>query len=609
MNRLGKIIAPSAYSRREFVLGATALFSLPWGVRAAVGDPRNGPVELTGNRFDLAIGYQTVNFTGKERIATTVNGSLPAPTLRWREGERVILRVRNDLAHDSSIHWHGMILPANMDGVPGLSFAGIRPGSTHHYEFDVRQNGTYWFHSHSGFQEQTGLYGAIVIDAADPEPFAYDRDYVVMLSDWSDESPERIYRRLKANSEYYSQTERSVADLTREIRAKGIAATWQDRKMWNRMRMSDRDLSDVSGLTYTFLMNGVTPEPGWFGSFRPGEKIRLRIINGSAMTFFDFRIPGLKMTVVAADGQNVEPVTVDEFRIGVAETYDVIVEPLSDMAYTLFAQAIDRSGFARGTLAADPTLVGPVPALDSIPQLNHGDMGMSMAMMGHAGHDMSAMDHPATSAETVDHAAMGHAMPGGTPVHDAQTTSLGLAGNGSNAAVAHPDSEKGPQVTMQAQDPQFHLDDPGPGLRNNGRRVLVYRDLQNLYPTSDPRQPERELQLHLTGNMRRYMWSIDGIKYSESEPLQFRTGERLRITFVNDTMMYHPMHLHGMWSELETGDAARVPRKHTINVPPGGKVSYLVTADAPGQWAYHCHMLYHMPGMFRAVHVGDGETS
>jgi len=547
------------------------------------------PALLTGNRFDLTIGYQTVNFTGRERIATSVNNSVPAPVLRWREGDRITLRVSNALAHDSSIHWHGIILPTNMDGVPDLSFGGIRPGDTFEYAFDLKQSGTYWYHSHSGFQEQTGLYGAIIVDPLEPEPFTYDRDFVVLLSEWSDEDPEAIYRTLKVNPDYYSQTRRAVSDIRGEINAGGLAQTWRDRKMWNVMRMSDRDLSDVSGLTYTYLMNGVTPDRGWVGTFRKGERIRLRIINGSAMTFFDFRIPGLQMTVVAADGQNIEPVTVDEFRIGTAETYDVIVQPESDVPYSLFAQAIDRSGFARGTLTPDPSLTAPVPDFDPIPALSHGDMGMSMAAMGHG-----SMDHG-----SMDHAAMGHG----------QAPGLGRAGLGSQAEILHKDSEKGPQTAMQTEAPVTHLDDPGPGLRDNGRRVLVYRDLRSIAPTSDLREPSRELQLHLTGNMNRYMWSVDGIKFADAEPLRLVYGERVRITLVNDTMMYHPIHLHGMWSELETGEPEHIPRKHTINVAPGGKVSYLVTADAEGRWAYHCHLLFHMLGMFREVRVSRGSAS
>ena len=458
-----------------------------------------------------------------------------------------------------------------MDGVPGISdnFGGIKPGETFRYEFDVTQSGTYWYHSHSGFQEQTGAYGAIIIDPIEPLPYSYDREYVMVLSDWSDDKPEDIYATLKKMSHYYNGRERTVSDLWDEIQQNGLSATWNDRDMWNDMRMSDRDISDVTGMTYTFLMNGHTPASNWTGLFNKGERLLLRIINSSAMTFFDVRIPGLKMTVVASDGQYVEPVSVDEFRIGVAETYDVLIEPESDMAYTFFARAIDRSGYARATLTADPSLRAEVPDLevDSAPILTHGDMGMG-------GMDHSKMDHSKMSMDEM----MAMMEP-----------------------IKHHETEYGAHIDMLAENPQYRLDDPGVGLRNNGRRVLTYADLINLSPTPDPREPEREIELHLNGNMRRYMWSINGVKFADAEPLMMKYGERLRITLVNDTMMNHPMHLHGVWSDLETGDDSRIPRKHTVIVQPGSKISYRVTADALGGWAYHCHLIYHMPAMFRKV--------
>ncbi len=576
--------------RRRFVKGIAAggtllgLGIVPEQIVAASSPPLAQP-SLRGRDFRLTIAPARVNFTGRERLATAVNGSVPGPILRWREGDRISIDVTNRIGESSSIHWHGIILPAPMDGVPEISFDGIAPGATFHYEFTVRQSGTYWYHSHSGFQEQTGLYGPIIIDPLEPEPFRYDRDYVVMLSDWSDENPATIYATLKKMSGYYNFAERTVADLVRDLRNKGVARTWSDRSMWNRMRMSDRDLADVTGYTYTFLMNGRPPAEGWTGLFKRGERVRLRIINGSAMSFFDVRIPGLKMTVVAADGQNIEPVTVDEFRIGVAETYDVLVEPDADRAYCIFAQAMDRTGHARGTLTPDPSLRAPVPDYDPYPILSMVDMGMDGAGMKGMG-TMPAMDHAAMKGRAEKPAGRGP------------------AGMGSDTKIHHAATEYGPQVDMRAMAPRYRLDDPGVGLRNNGRRVLTYADLRNLYPTPDPRDPEREIQLHLTGNMARYMWSINGIRYADAEPLHFRYGERLRITFVNDTMMNHPMHLHGMWSDLETGDGTRIPRKHTVIVQPGSRISYLVTADARGGWAYHCHLLYHMLAMFRKVVVG-----
>ena len=639
-----KLLYPPSISRRRFVTGiaaGSAFLGLGLASTLSLASPSNrlGPSMLRGNQFDLNIGYQPVNFTGKHRMATAVNGSVPAPILRWREGERVTLRVKNNLAKDSSLHWHGLILPAEMDGVPGLSFDGIKPGETFEYQFDVNQSGTYWYHSHSGFQEQTGLYGAIIIDPRDPDPVSYDREYVVMLSDWSDEDPEAIYAKLKKLSHYYNFRERTVGDLWQDIKYKGITETWNERDMWNQMRMSETDISDVNGYTYTYLMNGVTPDEGWIGLFKRGEKVRLRFINGSAMTIFDVRIPGLKMTVVASDGQNIEPVTIDEFRIGVAETYDVVVEPSDDSAYTVFAQSIDRSGFTRGTLTPDVEMTSLIPNMDTAPTLGHRDMGMGMANMtetsavDHSQHQMSGAktvdhsQHQMNGAKTVDHSQhqMGgaktidhsqHQMSGAKTISDKKTdhTShnslpevLGKAGFGSIREITHASTETGPHVDMKAISPQSGLTDPGVGLRDHlqkyGRKVLTYADIKNLYLTSDPRDPTREIELHLTGNMSRYMWSINGVKAADADPIKLKYGERVRITLVNDTMMAHPIHLHGMWSELETGDPSHIPRKHTVMVQPGSKISYLVTADARGQWAYHCHFIFHMAGMFRQVTV------
>ena len=626
-----KLLYPPSISRRRFVTGiaaGSAFLGLGLASTLSLASPSNrvGPSMLRGNQFDLNIGYQPVNFTGKDRMATAVNGSVPAPILRWREGERVTLRVKNNLAKDSSLHWHGLILPAEMDGVPGLSFDGIKPGETFEYQFDVNQSGTYWYLSHSGFQEQTGLYGAIIIDPRDPDPVSYDREYVVMLSDWSDEDPEAIYAKLKKLSHYYNFRERTVGDLWQDIKYKGITETWNERDMWNQMRMSETDISDVNGYTYTYLMNGVTPDEGWIGLFKRGEKVRLRFINGSAMTIFDVRIPGLKMTVVASDGQNIEPVTIDEFRIGVAETYDVVVEPSDDSAYTVFAQSIDRSGFTRGTLTPDVEMTSLIPNMDTAPTLGHRDMGMGMANMtetsavDHSQHQMNGAktidhsQHQMGGAKTIDHSQ--HQMSGAKTISDKKTdhTShnslpevLGKAGFGSIREITHASTETGPHVDMKAISPQSGLTDPGVGLRNHlqkhGRKVLTYADIKNLYLTSDPRDPTREIELHLTGNMSRYMWSINGVKAADADPIKLKYGERVRITLVNDTMMAHPIHLHGMWSELETGDPSHIPRKHTVMVQPGSKISYLVTADARGQWAYHCHFIFHMAGMFRQVTV------
>jgi CopA family copper-resistance protein len=535
---------------------------------------------LRGTQFDLAIGERTVSFSGGPRTATVVNGSLPAPTLRWREGDTVTIRVRNALAEDTSIHWHGLVLPANMDGVPGLSFHGIRPGETYTYRFPVRQSGTYWYHSHSGFQEQTGLYGALVIDAREPERFAYDREHVVLLSDWTDRDPYALYLLLKRHSDYFNYQKRTLGDFARDARRAGVEAALAERREWARMRMRPSDLADVSGATYTYLTNGRSPEANWTGLFRPGERVRLRFINGSAMSTFDVRIPGLEMTVVAADGQNVEPVTVDEFRIATAETFDVLVTPAGADAFTILAQSMDRTGYARGTLAVRAGLAAPVPELDRIVYL-------TMADVGHGGH----AEHSATAAGgAADHS--GHAAHGDAPSAMA------------NAPV-HPASEhRNPGVDMQTMAPAPRLADPGVGLRENGRRVLTYADLRSAFADPDGREPERTLELHLTGHMQRYMWSFDGIPFSGAEPLRLEYGERVRIRLVNDTMMAHPIHLHGMWSDLEDESGRYLVRKHTVNMPPGTMRSYRVTADALGRWAYHCHLLFHMEaGMFREVRV------
>jgi len=534
---------------------------------------RQETTELSGTEFHLSIDKTLVNITGKNSFATAVNSMLAGPTLRWREGDTITLHVTNNLSESSSIHWHGIILPFQMDGVPGISYDGIAPGETFTYTFTVQQNGTFWYHSHSGFQEQTGVYGAIVIEPKEKEPYEYDKDYVVVLSDYSDEQPANIYRKLKLSADYYNFNQRTVGDFFSEVKEKGFLEAFKEREMWNKMRMSDRDISDVTGYTYTFLMNGENPATRFQALFQNGDKIRLRFINAASMTFFDVRIPGLKIKVIAADGNYVQPVDVDEFRIGVAETYDVIVEPEDDKAYALFAQSIDRSGYALGNLSTDKNVLADIPSMDARQQLTMIDMGMSK--------NMSSMKHMnMDNMKDMDMSNMKKPIP---------ITKLPI--------------KWGVGTTMRAMNPQYRLDDPGVELRNNGRRVLCYADLRSLASTEEERYPDREIILHLTGNMERYMWSINGIKYSEAKPLKFHYGERLRVTYINDTMMNHPMHLHGMWSDLETGDDNHLVRKHTIISQPGSKISFRINVDAKGAWAYHCHLLYHMTDMFRKVIV------
>ncbi len=610
----------SLTSRRTFIKGLAA-----GGVLAGLGLWRQPvwaltspgqPTVLAGTQFDLTIDELAVNFTGRARTALAVNGSLPAPLLRWREGDTVTLRVRNRLKEDTSIHWHGILLPANMDGVPGFSFAGIAPDGMYEYKFKVKQSGTYWYHSHSGFQEQLGVYGPLVIDPLEPEPFQYERDYVVMLSDWTDENPARVQAKLKKQADYYNQHRRTVGDFIRDVGDNGWSETVSERWAWAKMNMTPTDLADVTGATYTYLLNGQAPDGNWTGVFQPGERIRLRLINASAMTYFDFRIPGLKLTVVAVDGQNVEPVEVDEIRLAVAETYDVIVTPDgSQQAWTLFAQAMDRSGYARGTLAVREGLAAPVPQPDPRPVLSmadmgHGDHGAHGASAAHAGHGGAA---PAMDHSAMNHAGMNHAgMAGMDHGQMAGMDHGNMAGmqHGAAAATAmqsHPASETGnPLIDMQTMTPTAKLDDPGIGLRDNGRRVLTYADLRSRFADPDGREPGRTIELHLTGHMERYSWSMDGVEFANAEPLRFKYGERLRIVLVNDTMMHHPIHLHGLWSDLEDENGNFKVRKHTVDIPPGSRRSYRVTADALGRWAYHCHLMMHMDlGMFREVRVEE----
>jgi CopA family copper-resistance protein len=562
-------------SRRRFVQGvacAGVAGSLGFARRLFAADAANRAI-LSGREFDLTIGEMPVDFTGATRRATVVNGQLPAPLLRWRQGDTVTLRVRNALPVRSSIHWHGIILPADMDGVPGLSFMGIAPGETYTYRFTVNQAGTYWYHSHSRFQEQIGLYGPIVIEPRGGERFPTDREHVVLLSDWTDADPERIYATLKKQANYYNYGKQTAGDFLRDVSDEGVKAALASRRMWNTMRMDPSDLADVSAAAYTYLMNGVPPARNWTALFARGERVKLRFVNGASMTFFDVRIPGLSMKVVAADGQDIEPVSVDEFRIGPAETYDVIVQPSDDRAFTIFAQAMDRSGYARGTLAPRESVEAEVPPLDPRPLLTMRDM---MGEMAHGSMEsMPGMDHGSMAG--MDH--------------------------GDANQPRHAAAEFGPGVDMRVDTPRTNLDDPGVGLRDNGRRVLTYADVRTIGGPISP-DASREIELHLTGHMERYVWSFNGQKFSDAAPLRLSHGERVRFVLVNDTMMTHPIHLHGMWSELETPEGEFLARKHTLVVQPAQKVSYRVSADAIGRWAYHCHLLYHMEaGMFREVVV------
>lgn len=576
---------------------------------AAPSDASLGPIELT-------IDGSVIDIAGRSTLATTINGTVPGPLVRLREGTEAVIRVSNRMREDTSIHWHGLILPFRMDGVPGLSYDGIQPGETFEYRFPVRQHGTYWYHSHTGLQEQTGLYGPVIIDPQEPAPWAYDREFVIMLSDWSSMDPHLLLSKLKKQADYSNYQQQTLGDFLRDVREKGFKLTAEDRLMWSRMRMMPTDIADVTGHHYTYLLNGRDPESNWTGLFQPGERIRLRIINAAAGTYFDFRIPGLPMTVVQADGQNVAPVEVDELRVAIAETYDVIVSPDSTRAYTLFAESMDRSGYARGTLTPQVGMASPVPSMRQPPLLTMRDMGMAMGdMAGMAGmDDHGAMPEAKGASDMSSMQGMEHGTHSGTikaaapdphAGHAGAMPGMGAGDEPKDEVYRHNSDHHGPGNVSVATESRSRLHERGTGLDDAPWRVLVYTDLRAPGPGVDQRPPRREIELHLTGNMERYMWSFDGEQFSErTEPIRLVYGERVRLTFVNDTMMNHPIHLHGMWMVLENGNGMHNPRKHTINVKPAERLSADVTVDAPGNWAFHCHILFHMEmGMFRVVSV------
>ena len=702
-----------ALKRRDFlraaaaggaVAGVSHLFPA-WAQSVSTGTGPSLPT-VSGSDIALTIADLTTRIDGKVMRAIGINGNLPGPLIRLREGQQVRLRVTNGIRSDrggdmqTSIHWHGLLVPFAMDGVPGISFPGIPQGQTFNYEFQVLQSGTYWYHSHSGYQEQEGVYGPIIIDPKGTDPIAYDREHVLVLADHSAMSGATIFKKLKQMGGGYFNMQR----MTLSGLLAGRDLPWKERREWANMRMDPADIADVTGSTYHFVINGRGPFDNWTGLFRPGERVRLRIINAAAQTNFNVRIPDLSMTVVQADGQNVRPVTVDEFQIGVAETFDVIVTP-GDRAYSFVSESIDRSGLGRATLAPREGMLAPVPPLRPRPLLTMKDMGMDMGGMagmegmdhsgmagmdgpnqpnvavvrgvdpsaeqnasrnlwkltgwnaptdhgtikaagaalagaatgGMSGGSMAGMDHSAmgaAGAQTgaasatggamagMNHSAMGHsaaqAPAAGSqgPMAGMDHSTTGQTGAGGAQAMDHgsmdmrdfrnaPQVDKNPGVQTISPMPTDRTGEPPQGLEGMDHRVLTYRDLRALERNPDVRAPSRQLEIHLTGNMERYMWSFDGVKLSEpAEPIPFRLNERVRVTLINDTMMPHPIHLHGHFFELVTGHGAFGPRKHTVNVPPGGKMTFDVTADAAGDWAFHCHNLYHMnAGMMRVVTV------
>jgi CopA family copper-resistance protein len=590
-----KKISRRAFFRYTASIGAVAGMSTILPAYAFAGFGERDVLEPKGadNILDLTISEIPINIDGKTSTAIGINGSVPGPLIRLKEGEDVLLRVKNELKEDTSIHWHGIILPFQMDGVPGVSFDGIKPGETFEYRFPVTQNGTYWYHSHSKLQEQLGHYGPMIIEPKDNDPVEYDREYPVLLSDWTFESPYDVMNNMKKMDGYYNYQKRTFGEFFKDVSEDGFVSAFKNYTSFARMRMSPTDLADVTGATYTYLMNGRGPESNWNALFKKGEKIRLRFINGSAGSTFDVRIPGLKMTVVQADGQNIEPVSIEEFRIGIAETYDVIVEPKEEKAFTIFAESLDRSGFARGTLAPNEGMAAAVPVLRPRPTRTMKDMGMNMSDMKMDGMKMDNMEKKDNAMEGMDNGNMDHNM-------------MGMSGMNSDP-VKHGPDRHGVGAAAIADNQYNRLNEPGIGLGKDGRKVLVYNDLKSLEPNIDERKPEREVELHLTGNMERYMWSFDGKEFNEVKgPIKFTQDERLRLILVNDTMMEHPIHLHGMWMELENENGIYNPRKHTLLIQPAQRISALVTPRDKGRWAFHCHILYHMEmGMFRVVQVSD----
>jgi CopA family copper-resistance protein len=593
--------------RRELMQGAALLGGglalsalLPSWARGATPGLTPAMPTLTGSDIELTISERHLAVDGRQGHALTINGTVPGPLLRLREGQNVRLSVRNELAEDTSIHWHGVLVPFQMDGVPGVTFPGIKPGQTFVYEFPIKQSGTYWYHSHSGLQEQEGHYGPLIFDPQGEDPIQSDREHVVVLSDFSFMHPHLIFERLKQDAEYFNYQQQTLAGLMA-----GRDQMLQERLEWAKMRMDPSDISDITGAAYKFLINGHGPQDNWTGLFKPGERVRLRFINTAAQTVFDVRIPGLKLIVVAADGHAVRPVEVDEFQIGNAETYDVIVQPAEDQAFTIVAEAVDRSGMGRGTLAPRPGMTAPVPPLRARPLATMRDMGMDMSAM--AGMDMAGSSGSGSMPGMNMSGVAPTPSPGMAPPKPRGSDTMGATGGmkmSMRDPLNAPQVKLGPGVQTISPMPIDRTGEPGQGLESVGHRVLVYQDLIALEPNPDMRTPSRNVDIHLTGNMERFIWGFDGEKFSETnKPYPFRNGERVRVTLINDTMMTHPIHLHGHFFELVHGPAGFHPRKHTVNVLPGGKVAWDFTPVA-GDWAFHCHMLYHMhAGMFQVFGV------
>lgn len=603
MNNLNNLKYSKNINRRRFIQTATSATITSYGLKfpaQALSQPHAhagdfGELNASNpDGIDLNLEYKNLLVGGRPGRAIAINGSIPGPVIRMQEGKYALIRVHNNLPTSTSIHWHGILLPYNMDGVPGISFPGIPAGETFTYRFPVRQNGTYWYHSHTGLQEQLGHYGQLIVDPAEQDPVEYDLEHTIVLSDWTFEDPHRVLWKLKTMEGYYNFQRPTLANIKEQMQTTGMTLkeVIDKRLAWDRMRMDPTDIADITGTTYTYLMNGKAAHENPTFTAKPGQRVRFRIVNASTMTFYDFRIPGLPMTVVQADGQNIKPVETDELRIAVAETYDVIVQMPDEKAYTVFAETMDRSGYAKGTLAPRKGMSAAVPEQRRRPMLTMADMGMMMH--GDMKDADNHMKHQMKQSNNTQHHNHSEQTPDHLPV-----TNL-------PERIKHGPAQHGPGSITMAQTAYRRLDYPGAGLGDDGWRVLTYSQLRALDKPQDRRPPTRQFDLHLTGNMHKYIWGFDGKKWTQSDLIRFQYGERLRINMINDTMMSHPIHLHGMWMDLYAGadDYADNPRKHTVIVQPAELLTVDITADAPGQWAFHCHLLYHMEaGMFRTVAV------
>lgn len=592
--------------------------------------------------YHLTIAQEDVRIRDNTAGAMTINGQIPGPTLYFEKGDTARIHVTNEMNAATSIHWHGLLVPPSMDGVPFVTQVPIQPGATFVYEFPIRQTGTYWYHSHSELQEQSGLYGSIVIDDG---RHPVDRAYVVLLSDWTTEDPHEVLRTLKRGSHWYALEKGASQSIFGAAKA-GRLGDYFSREL---QRMPPMDIADVA---YDYFLSNGRPETAL--AAEAGEKVRLRVINGSATTYFHLNFSGGPMTIISADGQRVEPVKEDLFLIGVAETYDVLVTLPERGAYELRATAHDGSGVTSTWLGqGEKHPARTIPRPDLYEPMAHGDagsvlaltpaaaMGMSDARVeagafdhpgtGHGGHDMGLGEMPAAREHPGQHGgggSMARGMPdhhghgvAHKPEHDAmpRESSPSAHVHGQMPAAEHVGHEQMPAAGahVSAARPfshRFGLLEADvasrPELASEGgkeRPSTPYARLKAAEPTDPPAgAPVREIRLTLDGDMQRYTWFIDNQPVSEADTIRVREGEVVRFILINRTMMHHPMHLHGHFFRVINGQGDRAPLKHTVDVAPMATTVIEFYTDEIGDWLFHCHLLYHMKsGMTRLVHY-DG---